>query len=87
VLVAIQQEISNEQRYTLLYKFVAKSHIHNMQMWYNEAIAKGNDGSDQQQPEESKVSAGGKKGSHNAAAAQAALAGGKTFGEDGFKYP
>ena len=46
VLVTIQSEISNEQRYTLLYKFVAKSHIHGMQQWYNEAIAKSNEGSD-----------------------------------------
>ena len=46
VLVTIQSEISNEQRYTLLYKFVAKSHIHSMQQWYNEAIAKSNEGSD-----------------------------------------
>ena len=30
VLVTIQNEISNEQRYTLLYKFVAKAHIHHM---------------------------------------------------------
>jgi len=39
VLVTIQNEISNEQRYTLLYKFIAKAHIHHMQLWYNEAVA------------------------------------------------
>ena len=39
VLVTIQNEISNEQRYTLLYKFVAKAHIHQMQNLYNEAMS------------------------------------------------
>ena len=29
-LVTIQNEINNEQRYTLLYKFIAKAHIHHM---------------------------------------------------------
>ena len=29
-----------------MYKFVAKAHIHNMQTWYNEAIARSNDASD-----------------------------------------
>ena len=66
VLVAIQQEISNEQRYTLLYKFVAKSHIHSMQQWYNEAIAKASEGADQMMggggTEESKTGGAGKKG-------------------------
>ena len=42
VLMTIKNEISNEYRYSLLYKFVAKSHIHHMQTWYNEAIAKSN---------------------------------------------
>lgn len=46
VLIAIENEISNESRYTLLYKFVAKSHIHHMQSWYNEAIAKCSEASD-----------------------------------------
>jgi len=40
VLVAIQNEISNESRYTLLYKFIAKTHIMQMQQSYNEAHAK-----------------------------------------------
>ena len=39
VLVTIQNEIKNDQKYTLLYKFIAKAHIHNMQTWYNEAVA------------------------------------------------
>ena len=30
VLVAIQNEISNESKYSLLYKFVAKAHIAQM---------------------------------------------------------
>lgn len=30
VLVTIQNEIKNDQKYTLLYKFIAKAHIHNM---------------------------------------------------------
>lgn len=42
-LVTIQNEIGNEQRYTLLYKFVAKAHINSMQMSYNEAVAKSGD--------------------------------------------
>ena len=40
VLVAIQNEISNESRYTLLYKFISRSHIIQMQQSYNEAHAK-----------------------------------------------
>lgn len=39
-LVAIQNEISNETRYALLYKFVAKSHISQMQTVFDEMYAK-----------------------------------------------
>ena len=39
-LVAIQNEISNETRYTLLYKFINRAHIIQMQHSYNDAHAK-----------------------------------------------
>ena len=40
VLIAIQNEISNESRYTLLYKFITRAHIMQMQLSYNDAHAK-----------------------------------------------
>lgn len=60
-----------------------------MQLWYNEAIAKGSDGADHMMggstTEESKTS-GGKRGNQSARA-EPASAGSKAFGGDGFKYP
>lgn len=39
-LIAIQQEIGNSTRYSLLYKFIARAHLIQMQTSYNEAHAK-----------------------------------------------
>lgn len=70
VLVTIQNEIGNDQRYTLLYKFVAKAHVHTMQMSYNEAFAKSTDDE----------TTG--KSSGNAANQEEK----KQFGDEGFKF-
>lgn len=40
VLVAIQNEIANEKNYTLLYKFIARSHVIQMQSSYDQAHEK-----------------------------------------------
>mmetsp|Transcript_4281 Transcript_4281/g.5715 ORF Transcript_4281/g.5715 Transcript_4281/m.5715 type:complete len:152 (+) Transcript_4281:1268-1723(+) len=59
-----------------------------MQSWYNEAIAKSNDGSDNMDSsatEESKSGNAKNQGSSNQASA-AEAPNGKQFGEDGFKY-
>lgn len=90
VLVTIQNEISNEQRYTLLYKFVAKAHIHHMQMWYNDAVAKGSESSDQLIGGESSNTSATEesKGASKANQTQSSSSSsGKVFGEDGYKYP
>lgn len=97
-LVTIQNEISNEQRYTLLYKFIAKAHIHHMQTWYNEAVAKSNDGSDlvsgdSEQSSQLKNASNRDNNEESKTAGKQALATGgssstsKTYGDDGYKYP
>lgn len=84
MLVTIQNEIGNEQRYTLLYKFIAKAHIHHMQNWYNEAVAKSNDSGDQLiGGEESKAAATSTSNANTEESKKAT----KTYGEDGYKYP
>ena len=83
-LVTIQNEIGNEQRYSLLYKFIAKAHIHHMQTWYNEAVAKSNDGSDQiigGSAEEAKTATSSAQQNEDAKKNQ------KAYGEDGYRYP
>jgi len=38
--VAVQNEITNEKNYTLLYKFIARAHISQMQHSYDQAHEK-----------------------------------------------
>jgi len=94
VLVTIQNEISNEQRYTLLYKFIAKAHIHHMQLWYNEAVAsKTHENSEQQLIGENTASAveeskhSGKNSNSQTATANSTSQQARNFGEDGYRYP
>jgi hypothetical protein len=76
VLVTVQNEIGNEQRYTLLYKFVAKAHIHNMQSWYNESVA-----TDPLNDNDSSAKA---TAAQNQSREEAKT---KPFGQEGYRYP
>ena len=71
-----------------------------MQTWYNEAVARSNDGGDHLiGADETTVSTAGKTASAASAAqasaseeakgraAPASAAGGKAYGEDGYRYP
>lgn len=73
-LVTIQNEIGNEQKYTLLYKFVAKAHINSMQMSYNEAVAKSGDDEATSTAKSSANAANQEEHKHQ-------------FGTEGYKYP
>ena len=72
-LVAVQTEIANEKNYTLLYKFIARAHIGQMQHSYDQAHEKI---SNHQLAE--------KEVARNTAAETAP---GDEYGADNFKYP